>query len=428
MKTKHRLVYIYFIFGFISILGCQNGYAQMAEEFIGNVEPTRIGPNPASTALITRNHVEYGGFAYQATNAYADSDVAHINDDRGNYTPYAFADSTGNGNQARFEETFVMQNHAALFGTLGFVVLGLGYQNRLESHQNGTFMTDALVPSEDIIKTNIKERIFSQETSSLYFGFSFGGVHFGTIYNQHKDQLTMDEIWLNEASNRGVSKSIGLASYTSQEFGLMIPTLFDFIDLGITHRPETKVNMKFDVEVSAYDSYNNTIWLEMTDYEYTKPAFTGFGASLLTGWGDNLGLGFSFDFGKYAKVDKSKFGEIGDAGHLEGKMVRLLWDWFDVKIGQKSESLYNYTFEKNFISFKIPVSNKHVIRIGGTQFKVTDNIDNTLLDVPYFTASVNVKFGSSASQGICGSVAPKTKTMSIIDKIRTADCQNQDVL
>jgi len=448
VNRRFRLLFQGFcVFGACLILA-NSAYTLGPQDFFGEVNSTRIGPNPASVGLIGRNHIDYRTHAYTGEDMQGlffpeqlrmvATSSANVGEEK-----YDLAGTMNDG--ILYKKGMVLDYEVNFISGFSFFSIGIGYGAYNAEYSNGTYVNkdypgtavNEYGPLKSLglaVPVDVSKSTELTTQTNFYFAIPMNYLILGIKYQEHQQQYKYEKLNMSyfygccSGGKYAVLNSTGTTKYKTTEYGILLPNLVTGLDLGAIHRPKSTATMSFDNEYLTTDPSLSGDAAYLQNFDFEEPAFTGYGLSVTSGWGENLGLAFALDLGEFGKVEKPKFGHLPDAGSLNGQMVRMIWgSWLDIKYGRRVKNYLGYIWERNFVNLRLPISDTNVILVGSERLKLSDKYGQDHFDITFLTASINIKFGSrssgSSSENRCGSVAPKTKRLSTLDKMRIADCQ-----
>lgn len=346
------------------------------EDFVGGVSTARITTNPASVGLINRFHLQYDGAQYEAPETTGQTFVS----------------------DSEYEDGVVTQ------GSIIFAMpvedwfsVGVklsGQYDRYDSKSN-------LV--EDISRSSTEK--ITRITSGFLIGMPFDLFTIGASFNRHDIITEKDIKFFNVTGDNADAKFDGNAVMDSIDVGIIIPNIWDIIDLGIAYIPAKQGVIEYDIKKG------NTKIEATEDFEEPGQVIYGMGYSYEL---ENSIFQFLGDVGNIAKVEKNFLGEAGEGGNTKGGLIRYaLPPLIDISYGVREEELATLTLRTETVSLQLPIY-IGTIKIGTQTIKLSDD-EGTVTEITIPKFSFNVQFGERVGRAL--EVKPKTKKITFIDRL-----------
>ncbi|MBF0277843.1 MAG: hypothetical protein HQM13_08635 [SAR324 cluster bacterium] len=345
---------------------------------MGGVSSQRVTKNPASVGTINRFHLQYDAYSFDALETTGQTFVSDPEYDKGNLV--------------QGELTFVWP---------GFFLFNLSIGLSLDAHQE-EYKSNNI----DLIEGRQRSAVekFTKVNRGLWVSTPFDFFTAGLRFNQRTIYIDKDVHYSGTFADDVDTNINGIASVSTLDVGVIIPGLWDIFDLGIMYVPPTKGTIKFDYQKSGKS-------LDATQpFEEAGQTIVGIGVAVEYG---ESAYQYLFETGTTSKVDNNFLGESGEAGTIEGQLIRFAYPPFvDVSYGVRKESLFSLSLQTETISFQFPIA-IGTIKLGQATIKLLDGSD-TVAEVKIPKFSFNIQFGGPRSALI---VKPKTKKIHFIDRL-----------
>ncbi len=395
------------------------------EDFAGGVSNTRVTSNPASVGLIDRLHLQYNWTSYQSGNVLPafldrgkvfgqDADPFVVSSDNDTAPLVELAEQVesieySRGRVAGFTTTFVLPFDFASFGA------SVTFQH--ERYENGRYLdfednrisTDREGPEAEEINTGSLAFLVGVPFQQFTVGAKLtrqtivhSVVDLDPSFFAATDNLTLTTDLLN------AFKISGNTTYNIPEYGISIPNLFNFFDIGVVYRPKVTGVMRLDLDSAA-------LGLTFDDFEFEDPQMLllGVGYTLELG---NSGLQFLGDTGSIGASDNTALGGPATGGSINGGLIRYaLPPYIDISYGSQTRQFFTFRMQTETIGVQFPFLEGFNLKFGLQTLRIFDEDDKALVSVTYGKFSFNLQFGDAARRALI--VPPKTKRIRFIDRL-----------
>ncbi len=287
-------------------------------DFVGD-QPNQLTANPASVAVINRFHLQFDGLEYNVL-------------ERTESNP--FKDTEAGEGQVQHGALRVVWPFA--FG----VELGVEDNDPFEEYP-------ADKPLARKANRNASDQV-NRVTSSVLFGKSFGPIAIGVRGNRQDFHILKERKFSKTVvSDPTFSATEGSATAFTTEVGILVPKLFNFLDLGLVSTPTSGGIVEFAPAAGGAE-------VPLTE-EFEEPGrnVLGLGTSWEVG---RMGLHVLADVGTIDSVEKDVLGETREAGSLRGGMVRLtIPSMLDVSYGSRLETTGELSLQTETINLQLPL-------------------------------------------------------------------------
>ncbi|MGK5090771.1 hypothetical protein WDW89_01995 [Deltaproteobacteria bacterium TL4] len=395
------------------------------EDFTGGVTSTRVSENPASVALIGRNHIQYLSYSFSSSAikpVYVE--YFRVNDRE---TEIQGTDQNTEVKQIQYGEGTTNGKDLVVVTPFEYFSLGLGFTTQQSLYRDSVFLDENSNPIDEGSVYKATNAKYNKGATDYYLGIPFKTFSIGIKrqlwlvenniqylrFYQAKfsyDYLgAEDYFWMEDQRLELKAKS----TYQTTEYGLLIPDALPGVDFGMVHRPEVDAKMEFKLTIHEASPAWRT-----EDFDYKVPAYTSIGFGYTVPFIEGIGLQLLGDLGQFSEIDTNEEGLSSSLGSQNGRLIRLVWTpLIDISYGFMTRELASITYEQTTTTVQIPFFQGNNLKLGSQRYRIINAEGKTIVDVTLVKISFNMQFGESTGSRRCGSVVPKQKELTFMDRL-----------
>lgn len=417
----------------------------------GTVSKSKITLNPAGAAAVDRVLFDVTLFGYEQENRYATlGQQARIYDSPADvYFEMPYPSSSHRkyyrAESIAYEEGEILGFHLDLAYPTTFFTIGLGYDDRRESFEEGTYYNNSLSEA-DLNSLSVDPALdcgYTRTTTSVLLAVPLRGFSLGVRQNTRQITYRISNlesaylyyyepagsIYTSSGFLDGFSEEgeiAGNSRYQFTDFGVMLNvSLQPKLDIGYLYRPPVDTIMEFDpVSIGSRGSSNYT----MADLPFTEPGLNLTTLALGLNLGSQARAQLIAEAGDFTEADRS-FQAVMRPGtsrrdrayDVDGYLFRFTYNpYFELGYGVRSQEIAGSltVIGTQTIKFPIPFLGTLIVSVGRQTIQVLDDQDETVAETASYSFSAEMKFGQpvtgpgrQAGTLTGASVPPKTKRL-----------------